>query len=84
MLLTLLTPINVLDAHLLLEMLFETSLVCEFPEAVCASQRSVLVSRMRRLAMVIEEAFLGEVLSAFLADEGTFASVHPVGTKQNN
>jgi len=75
--LTTLTPVQVLDAHLLLEVLLEAGLVGELPEAVGALQGPVLAV-MRRLSVVIQEPLLGEVLSAVEADERALPSVDSV------
>ena len=80
-------PVDVLDAHLFLEVLLEAGLVGELPEAVGALERHALAtpgaapsgtSSVCGLQVVIEEALLGKVLAAVRADEGPLPGVHPV------
>ena len=67
-------PVDVLDAHLFLEVLLEAGLVGELPEAVGALEGHALAAPgaapsgtpatpgMRGLHVVVQEALLGEVL----------------------
>ena len=64
-------------AHLLLQMLLQTSFVGKLPGAVGALQRAVQAV-VRRLHVVVEEPFLGEVLVAVFTDERSFPGVDPV------
>ena len=70
-------PLDVPLAHLLLEVLLETSFVSELSGAVGALQRAVspIVSSLQ---MIIEEPLLSEVFVATLADEGPLPGVDPV------
>ena len=82
-------PVDVLDAHLFLEVLLEAGLVGELPEAVGALERHALAtpgaptapsgtSSVCGLQVVVEEALLGKVLPAVRADKGPLPGVHPV------
>jgi hypothetical protein len=75
--LTTLTPIQVLDAHLLLEVLLEARLVGELPEAVGTLERPVLPV-VGRLGVVVEEPLFGEVLAAVQTHKRTFPGVDAV------
>ena len=68
---------QILDAHLLLEVLLQTRLVGKLPVAVGALEGAVEPA-MRRLDVVVEEPLLGKVLAAVDADKGAFPRVHPV------
>ena len=70
-------PLDVSLAHLLLEMLLETSFVGKLPGAVWTFERPVC-SIVSRLEMVIEESLLSEILIASLTDERPLSGVNPV------
>ena len=72
-----LAPVHVLLAHLLFEMLLEAGLVGKLPGAVGTLERAVHPV-VRRLQVVVEEALLGEVLVAVVADKGPLTGVHAV------
>ena len=72
-----LTPVQVLDAHLLLQVLLQARLVSKLAEAVGTLERSVLAV-VGRLSVIVEKSFFGEILSAIGADKRTLAGVDSV------
>jgi len=72
-----LTPVQVLDTHLLLQVLLQACLVSELTEAVGTLEGSV-VTVVGRLRVVVQKPLLSEVLAAVSADEGSFSGVDPV------
>ena len=70
-------PLDVPLAHLLLEMLLETSFVGKLSGAVWTLERPVRPI-VRGLEMVIEEPLLSEILVAALTHEWSLPGVNPV------
>ena len=74
---TRLSPVEIFGAHLLLQVLLQTRLVSKFPEAIGAFQGSI-VATMSRLHVVIQKAFLREILATGHANKGPFAGVNAI------
>ena len=70
-------PLDVSLAHLLLEMLLETSFVGELPETVWTLEWPVC-SIVSRLKVVVQKSLLSEILIAALTHERSLSGVNPV------
>ena len=72
-----LTSVQILGAHLLLEMLFQTGLVCKFAKAIGAFERPI-VATVGSLHVIVEEPFLREVFATGHADKRPFAGMNAI------
>ncbi len=77
MTLSTLTPVQVFDAHLFLQVLLQARLVSELTKTVGTLERSV-VTVVGRLRMIVEKPLLGKVLAAIGANEGPLTGVNTV------